>query len=109
MGGPGGPGGPPTSDLTDAVPTLGAPATTAAVRALPLFPYPELPAYNGYGNVNDASSYVGRVSAALQQPTPSLVKFDTSTIWCNNQGVDCRQTDGFGWPFPPWDNGHRRS
>ena len=58
------------------------------MRTLPLFPYPELPAYNGYGKVNDASSYVGRVSEALQQPTPSLVKFDTSTIWCNNQGVD---------------------
>ena len=76
MAGPGGPGGGPgggsTSDLTDAVPTLGAPASTAAVRSINLYPYPELPAYNGYGNVNDASSYVGRVSSALQEPTPWL-------------------------------------
>ena len=108
-GGPGGPGGGTTSDLTDAVPTLGAPASTAAVRSINLYPYPELPAYNGYGNVDDASSYVGHVSAALQQPTPWLGSFNTRTVWCNDQGVDCRETDGFGWPSSPWDNGHRRS
>jgi hypothetical protein len=111
-GGPGGPGGGPgggsTSDLTDAVPTLGAPASTAAVRSINLYPYPELPAYNGYGNVNDASSYVGRVSSALQEPTPWLGSFNTRTVWCTDQGTGCREYGGFGWPGP-WDNGHRRS
>jgi hypothetical protein len=88
-------GPPPTpssSDLTDAVPVLGAPAATAEVRQLPLYPYPELPAYKGYGNVDDASSYVGRVSYALQEPTPWLGKFDSTMIWCNNQGLNCRET-----------------
>jgi len=112
-GGPGGPGGGPgggsTSDLTDAVPTLGAPASTAAVRSINLYPYPELPAYNGYGNVNDASSYVGRVSSALQEPTPWLGSYNTRTVWCNDQGTGCRETGGFGWPSPPWGDGHRRS
>ena len=98
-GGPGGPGGAPstlvtTTDLTDAVPVLGAPASTAPVRSITLFPYPELPAYNGYGNVDDASSFYGKVSEALQQPTPWLGKFDSTTMWCSPQGVDCRITDG---------------
>jgi hypothetical protein len=83
---------PSSSDLTDAVPVLGAPAATAEVRQLPLYPYPELPAYKGYGNVDDASSYVGRVSYALQEPTPWLGKFDSTMIWCNNQGLNCRET-----------------
>jgi hypothetical protein len=82
-----------SSDLTDAVPALGAPATTAVVRQVNLFPYPELPAYKGSGNVDAASSYVGRVSRALQQPIPWLGKFDTAMIWCNNQGTDCRETN----------------
>jgi hypothetical protein len=86
------PAPPAASDLTDAVPVLGAPAATAAVRQLPLFPYPELPADKGYGNVGDASSYVSRVSYALQQPIKWLGKFDSTMIWCNDQGVDCRQT-----------------
>jgi hypothetical protein len=87
------PGPPPSSgtDLTDAVPALGASATTAVVRQIKLFPYPELPAYNGYGNVDDASSYVGRVSKALQQPAPWLGKFDTAMIWCNKQGMNCKE------------------
>src|SRR5579875_177052 len=51
-----------SSDLTDVVPALGAPATTSVVRQVNLFPYPELPAYNGYGNVDEASSYAGKVS-----------------------------------------------
>jgi hypothetical protein len=85
---------PSSSDLTDAVPVLGAPAATAEVRQLPLFPYPELPAYKGHGNVDDASSYVGRVSYAVQEPAPWLGKFDSTMIWCNDQGVDCRRT---GW------------
>jgi Tannase and feruloyl esterase len=61
---PGGSGG-SASDLTDAVPVLGAPAATAAVRAISIFPYPELPAYNGHGNVDDASSYVGGLDCKL--------------------------------------------
>jgi feruloyl esterase len=108
-GGPGGPGGGSTSDLTDTVPTLGAPSSTAAVRTINLYPYPELPAYNGHGNVNDASSYVGKVSSALQAPTPWLASFDSRKIWCDSQGLDCRETSGFGWPFPPWTSRHRRT
>ena len=81
-----------SSDLTDAVPVLGAPATTAVVRQIKLFPYPELPAYNGYGDVNDAASYVGKVSNALQQPITWLGKFDTTKISCNSRGLDCRET-----------------
>jgi hypothetical protein len=62
------------------------------VRQLPLYPYPELPAYRGYGNVDDASSYMARVSRALQAPIRWLGKFDNAMIWCNNQGLDCRET-----------------
>ena len=92
-GGPGGPGGgTTTSDLTDAVPTLGAPSSTAAVRSINLYPYPELPAYTGHGSVDDASSYVGKVSTALQAPTPWLGSFDSRKIWCNSQGRQCRAT-----------------
>jgi hypothetical protein len=88
-GGPGGGGGSSASDLTDAVPTLGATATTAVVRSINLYPYPELPAYKGHGNVDDVSSYTGKVSAALQQPTPWLGKFDCELIWCNRHRLDC--------------------
>jgi Tannase and feruloyl esterase len=86
-------GAPSTTDLTDAVPALGTPSATAAVRTINLYPYPELPAYKGYGNVDDASSYIGKVSSALQQPTPWLGKFDSEMIWCNDQGLDCRETN----------------
>jgi feruloyl esterase len=92
QGGP--PGPPPASDLTDAVPVLGAPATTAVVRQINLYPYPELPAYNGYGDVAAASSYMGRVSQALQQPIQWLGKFNSATTWCNAQGTDCTTTYG---------------
>ncbi|MGH3244855.1 MAG: tannase/feruloyl esterase family alpha/beta hydrolase [Trebonia sp.] len=91
-GGPGAGGGSSASDLTDAVPTLGAPATTAVVRSINVYPYPELPAYQGHGNVDDASSYLGKASTALQQPTPWLGKFDSAMIWCNSQGLDCTGT-----------------
>ena len=90
--GGGGPPPPSASDLSDVVPVLGAPSATAQVRQLPLFPYPELPAYRGYGNVDDAASYVPRVSRALQKPVRWLGKFDTAMIWCNNQGLGCRET-----------------
>jgi Tannase and feruloyl esterase len=90
--GSGAPGGASASDLTDAVPSLGAAPTTAAVRSITLYPYPELPAYNGHGNVDDASSYAGRVSHALQQPTPWLGSFNPTMIWCDDQGLDCRVT-----------------
>jgi Tannase and feruloyl esterase len=88
-------GGPPpaaASDLTDVVPVLGAPSATAEVRQLPLFPCPELPAYKGSGNVDEAASYVPNVSRALQEPIRWLGKFNTAMIWCNNQGLDCRET-----------------
>ena len=91
---PAGSSGPPpassASDLTDAVPVLGAPSATAAVRQITLYPYPELPAYRGYGNVDDASSYVGKVSPALEKPVRWLGKFNRSKIWCNSKGTDCR-------------------
>ena len=89
-GGPG--GGPSASDLTDVVPVLGAPATTAVVRSINIYPYPKLPAYRGHGNVDDASSYTGKVSAALQQPTPWLGTFNSTTIWCDSKGQCCRVT-----------------
>jgi hypothetical protein len=86
--------GPPpassASDLTDAVPVLGAPSATAAVRQITLYPYPELPAYRGYGNVDDASSYVGKVSPALEKPVRWLGNFNRTKIWCNSKGTDCR-------------------
>jgi feruloyl esterase len=88
------PSGPPpassASDLTDAVPALGAPSATAAVRQITLYPYPDLPAYRGYGNVDDASSYVGKVSPALEKPVRWLGKFNAEKIWCNSKGTDCR-------------------
>jgi hypothetical protein len=71
----------------------GGPATTAVVRSINVYPYPELPAYKGYGNVDDASSYVGKVSAALQQPTPWLGKFDSQMTWCDSQGLYCTETN----------------
>ena len=88
-------GGPPPggsgSDLTDAVPALGAPSATAIVRQIKIYPYPKLPAYKGYGNVDDADSYYGRVSWAVQQPVQWLGRFDATKIWCDNQGEDCRE------------------
>jgi feruloyl esterase len=88
-GGPGGPGGGSSSDLTDAIPVLGAPAATAVVRTLPLYPYPELPAYNGTGNVDNASSFHGKVSHALEQPLPWLGSFNSTTMWCSAQNTNC--------------------
>jgi hypothetical protein len=70
----------------------------AVVRTINGYPYPELPAYKGYGNVDDASSYIGKVSTALQQPTPWLGKFDSTMIWCNSQGLDCTETNRRGEP-----------
>jgi hypothetical protein len=96
-------GGPPPptgsgSDLTDAIPDLGAPVPGPVLRSDRLFPYPELPAYNGYGDVDDASSYVGRVSMALQQPVHWLGKFTTLQMWCNAVGTDCRLVNAAGPP-----------
>ncbi len=90
----GGSGPPPTttSDLTDVVPVLGAPSATAVVRQISIYPYPKLPAYKGYGNVDAASSYYGRVSRALEKPIHWLGKFNAAMIWCNAQGTDCRKT-----------------
>lgn len=90
-----GPGGPPPgggsgSDLTDAIPALGEPASGTVVRSDTLFPYPELPAYKGYGNVDDASSYTGEVSTALLKPVRWLGKFGTTVMWCNSNGTDCK-------------------
>jgi feruloyl esterase len=93
--GPGGPppggGAPPTTDLTDAIPTLGAPAVGPVLRSIELFPYPEVPAYKGHGSVDQASSFVGKVSKAFQAPTPWLGKFDNIMIWCNAKGVGCKK------------------
>jgi Tannase and feruloyl esterase len=94
--GPGGPppggGGPPaTTDLTDAIPALGAPAVGPVLRSIELFPYPEVPSYKGHGSVDQASSFVGKVSKAFQAPTPWLGKFNNIMIWCNAKGVDCKK------------------
>jgi len=88
---PGGGGPPPTTDLTDAIPALGAPAVGPVLRSIELFPYPELPAYKGHGSVDQASSFVGKVSKALQAPTPWLGKMNNIMIWCNAKGVDCKK------------------
>jgi hypothetical protein len=97
---PAAPSGPPpapgATDLTDVVPVLGAPAATAVVRQITEYPYPELPSYNGYGNIDDASSYVGKVSKALEQPTQWLGKFDSTKIWCDSRGTNCAETNGPG-------------
>jgi Tannase and feruloyl esterase len=98
-GGPGG-GPPSTSDLTDAISAQGAADTSGVHRTLPIFPYPELPAYNGQGDPDSASSYHGQVSEALQQPTPWLGKFDSATTWCTAQGTGCFTTRGYN--SPPW-------
>jgi hypothetical protein len=71
LAGPAGPAGRYTTGSA-----LGVAATTAVVRSIDLYPYPELPAYKGHGNVDDASSYTGKVSTALQQPKPWLGTFD---------------------------------
>ena len=71
---------------------LGASAATAAVRTLPLYPYPELPAYNGSGNVDSASSFHGQVSHALEQPFPWIGSFNSTTMWCSAQNTNCHLT-----------------
>ncbi|HUA03267.1 MAG TPA: tannase/feruloyl esterase family alpha/beta hydrolase [Solirubrobacteraceae bacterium] len=91
FGPPPGGGGAPTTDLTDAIPTLGAPAVGPVLRSIELFPYPELPAYKGHGSVNVASSFEGKVSKALEAPTPWLGKMDNVMIWCNAKGVACKK------------------
>jgi hypothetical protein len=93
--------GTPTGDETLSIPALGAASTTALTRSIRIFPYPELPAYNGYGNVDDASSFVGKVSTALQQPTPWLGSFNTKQTWCTPDGLDCWTTSAHQ---PPWWN-----
>ncbi len=104
-GGGGPPGGAPAaSDLTDTIPALGAPNTNAVQRTLPIYPYPEFPAYNGSGNIDSASSYHGQVSQAVQQPTPWLGKFDATTMWCSTQGTNCYETGN----QPPWRPFYRR-
>jgi hypothetical protein len=60
------------------VPTLGASATTTVVRSINVYAYPGLPAYKRHGNVDEASSYTGKVSTSLQQPTPWLGQVDSS-------------------------------
>ena len=91
MGPPPGGGGSQTTDLTDAIPALGAPAVGPVLRSIELFPYPELPAYTGHGSVDQASSFVGKVSKALEARTPWLGKMDNIMIWCNARGVACKK------------------
>jgi len=107
-GGPGGPppGGGSTSDLTDAIPAEGNADTSGVHRTLDVYPYPDLPAYNGSGNPDLASSYHAQVSQALQQPTPWLGKFDSTTMWCSTQGTNCFETNGPQNPWEPWAPGH---
>jgi hypothetical protein len=58
--------GTPSGDETLNIPALGAANSGALTRAIRVFPYPELPAYNADGNVDDPTSFVGKVSTALQ-------------------------------------------
>jgi len=99
--GGGGPpaGGASTSDLTDAVPAFGTADTSGVHRTLPIYPYPELPAYNGTGNPDLASSYYGQVSQAVQQPTPWLGSFNSATTWCDSAGTECQTVN---YSRPPW-------
>lgn len=84
-------GGGASSDLTDAIPVLGARPSGPVLRSIKLFPYPELPAYTGHGSVKKASSFVGKVSAALRKPTPWLGTMDNIMTWCNAKGLRCRK------------------
>jgi hypothetical protein len=43
--------------------------------------------------VDDVSSYVSKVSAALYQPTAWLGEFDSQMIWCNSHGLDRTETN----------------
>jgi feruloyl esterase len=90
-GGPPPGGSAPTTDLTDAIPTLGAPASGPVLRSIKIFPYPKLPAYKGHGSVDRSSSFVGKVSPALEKPLPWAGKFDNVMIWCNRKGIDCKK------------------
>lgn len=67
-------------------------------RSDTLFPYPELPAYKGSGNVDDASSYIGEASTALEQPVTWLGKFDSTVMWCNSSGTECKLKDALERP-----------
>ena len=61
--------------------------TIRAIRAARRYP-----ARYRLGNADEAASYVPRVSRALQKPSRWLGKFDTAMIWCDNQGLGCRET-----------------
>ncbi|HUA05376.1 MAG TPA: tannase/feruloyl esterase family alpha/beta hydrolase [Solirubrobacteraceae bacterium] len=97
--------GTPTGDETLSIPALGAANAGSLTRAIRIFPYPELPAYNGYGNVDDPASFYGQVSTALQQPTPWLGSFNSEVTWCDSSGVNCRTVNEGHWPVWGWD-GH---
>jgi hypothetical protein len=91
--------GTPTGDETLNIPAPAAANAGTLTRSIRIFPYPELPAYNGYGNVDDGSSFVGRVSTALQQPTPWLGSFNIEQTWCTTDGGSCWTTSAHQ---PPW-------
>jgi hypothetical protein len=42
------------------LPIHGVGCCSAVLTSIRIFPYPELPAYNGYGNVDDGSSFAGK-------------------------------------------------
>ena len=86
-GPPSGPGGPGSS--ASRIPSLGASASGSPSRTIELYPYPEIPAYSGHGTVDDASSYKPTLSTALTNVIPWLGRFNTTTIWCNANGVKC--------------------
>jgi feruloyl esterase len=98
------PSGTTPADLTDAIPALGESNPSTVTRTLPIYPYPQLPAYNGSGDPTSASSYHGQVSQALQAPTPWLGSFNSTTMWCNSAGTSCFETSN----RPPWSVSYRR-
>ena len=83
-------GGPGSSGSSTSIPALGTPSSGSVTRTISLYPYPEMPAYSGRGSVTAASSYVAKVSAAIQQVIPWMGSFTTTQTWCNAQGLDCR-------------------
>jgi hypothetical protein len=85
--------GTPTGDESLNIPSLGAANSGTLTRAIRIFAYPELPANNGYGNVDDPTSFVGKVSTALQQPTPWLGSFSTTLTWCDPNGLNRTTTN----------------
>jgi len=86
---PSGPGGPGSSS-SSSIPALGTAQSGSPSRTIEIYPYPYLPAYSGHGSVDQASSYTPTLSRALSNEIPWLGRFDSTTIWCDANGKNCR-------------------